>query len=159
VSDLNLAEAVTQATEDVLSTMFFTMVDEAPADIEDAPGTEAVISFRGHWAGTLALWSSSNATAEMTANFLGLDGDEPPSEAEQHAVLVELANMICGAVLSKIGGGELFELLPSEQSAPAAGVGDPGGTIIDGVHGFCIQQSLGVGLGCIRLKFQMDDVP
>jgi hypothetical protein len=154
VPDLTLTQAVSHATEDVLSTMFFTMADEAPSDGDNTSGAEARVMFRGHSAGTLAIWCSSDAMAEMTANFLGLDSDIAPSEAEQEAVLTELANMICGAVLSRIGNGGLFELLPLGHSATAVFGGT---TSLSGSR--CVEKCFSVGLGYLRLTFLLDDVP
>jgi CheY-specific phosphatase CheX len=154
VPEFNLSEAVSKATEDVLSTMFFTFVDEVPADAGDQPGIETRIAFRGHLAGSLALRCSTDAVAEMASNLLGLEADTPPSATEQEAVMMELANMICGAVLSKIGSEGLFELLPPEtcRASPSAEL-----AAMPGAH--CVEHTFGVGLGALFLKFRLDDTP
>jgi CheY-specific phosphatase CheX len=154
VPEFNLSQAVSQATEDVLSTMFFTFVDEVPADAGGQPDMETRIAFRGHLAGSLALQCSTDAVAEMASNFLGLEADTPPSAAEQEAVMTELANMICGAILSRIGSEGLFELLPPDTCG-AASSGDP--SAMSGSH--CVERTFGVGLGALRLKFRLDDAP
>ena len=152
--EFNLEQAVSQAAEDVLSTMFFTLVEDAPAEAANQPDIETRIAFRGHWAGSLALRCSTDAVAEMASNFLGSDFDAPPSEAEQQAVMMELVNMICGAVLSKIGSEGLFELLPPETCSPAS---HADATAAPAAH--CVEQTLGVGLGSLHLKFRLDDAP
>jgi len=154
VPEFDLSEAVSQATEDVLSTMFFTFVDEVPAGAKDQPGIETRIAFRGHLAGSLALRCSTDAVAEMASNFLGLDFDTPPSAAEQEAVMMELANMICGAVLSKIGSEGLFELLPPEACGAASSAEL---AAMPGSH--CVEHTFGVGLGALCLRFRLADAP
>jgi hypothetical protein len=152
--EFSLAQAVSQAAEDVLSTMFFTLVEEAPAEVANQLDFETRIAFRGHWAGSLALRCSTDAVAEMASNFLGSDFDAPPSEAEQQAVMMELANMICGAVLSKIGSEGLFELLPPEPCSAASFADD---SAAPGSH--FVEHTFGVGLGALCLKFRLDDAP
>jgi hypothetical protein len=148
VPELDLSQALSEATEDVLSTMFFTMVD-AVSSTADLPCTEVRIEFRGSSRGALMLCSSAQATAEMAANFLGLDADAPPEANEQDAVIKELANMICGAVLSRFKSAEVFQLLPPEL-LPAPDAGSPAEDCQ------MAEQVYGVGAGFLRLRFQVD---
>jgi hypothetical protein len=87
----------------------------------------------------------------MAANFLGYDETDPPAANEQESVSKELANMICGAVLSRLRSTEVFELLSPEPfdslsvEEPAA---QPGTQIAEQVYG--------VGSGFLRLRFRLD---
>lgn len=145
-----LDQALAEAAEEVLSTMFFTMLDSPPDSAEGVPCTRVNIEFRGHWTGALSLCSSAEASAEMATNFLGLDGQDAPASEEQEAVAKELANMICGAVLSRLNSTEVFQLLSPEltdspDDAPSAASGQ------------IAEQVYGVGAGFLSLKFRLDE--
>ncbi|MCZ6874245.1 MAG: chemotaxis protein CheX, partial [bacterium] len=59
----------------------------------------------------------------LAANMLG--EDKPPSEDQQHDALCEVANVVCGNVLPRIGGSqEIFNLNPPEIVASDAPVGN-----------------------------------
>ena len=57
---------------------------------------------------------------KIAASFLGLE-EGLPSESQTGEVLCELANMICGSVLSRLEGDLHFELSPPEINAAEAG--------------------------------------
>ena len=145
-----LHQALVDATDEVLSTMFFTMLDAPPDAAGDAGCTRVKIEFRGHWTGALSLCSSPQASAEMTANFLGLNGPEEAVTQEQEAVAKELANMICGAILSRLKSTEVFELL-SPELAESPELGEPSAP-----ETLFAEQTFGVGAGFLRLQFRLD---
>jgi len=145
-----LHQALVDATDEVLSTMFFTMLDTPPDAPADSGCTRIRIQFRGHWTGALSLCSSPEASAEMTANFLGLDAPDQAASQEQEAVAKELANMICGAVLSRLKSTEVFELLSPELEEEQETQGAAG------CETRFAEQTFGVGAGFLRLQFRLD---
>jgi hypothetical protein len=150
VPELNLKQLLADAADEVLSTMFFAMLD-APAEAgEDALCTQVRVAFEGHATGALTLSVSPEATVEITANFLGLDSDPPAPPAEQEAVVKELANIICGAVLSRLESSDVLHLRSPELLAAddAATPALPGSLLAE--------QRFSVGAGFLRLRFQWD---
>jgi hypothetical protein len=75
------------------------------------------MAFRGHRTGTLSLQASTDTLGEMAANFLGVDSPGAVAGEARESVAKELANMICGAVLSRLESPGIFELLPPELRA------------------------------------------
>jgi len=147
----SLHQAVAEATDEVLSTMFFTMLDAPPETAANEPCLRVRVNFRGRWTGTLALCASLGASAEMAANFLGLDGPDSPAAPEQEAVAKELANMICGAALSRLDNKEVFELLPPVVCELVADEELPLDT-----ESQVAEQTYGVGAGFLQLKLRLD---
>lgn len=149
--DVDLKKLLADSADEVLSTMFFAMLDPpAPAE-EDAPCTRVRVTFEGHATGALTLTASPDAVAEMTANFLGLDSDSPPPAAEQEAVVKELANIICGAILSRLESSDVLHLRPPELlAAPEASLAAPQTAVAE--------QRFGLGAGFLNLRFQWDGV-
>jgi hypothetical protein len=100
-----------------LETMFFTMPDSVSLDRtfvnSDRPSGELIaasIRFHGSGPGRFGLIASYSVAENLAANFLG--SDEGPSLAQGRviSVIAELANMICGAVLSEVEFAASFEL-------------------------------------------------
>jgi len=150
VPEVDLKKMLADAAEEVLATMFFAMLDEPATLSGEALWTRVRVGFWGHATGALTLCATREATAEMTVNFLGLDSQPPPPEAEQKEVAKELTNMICGAVLSRMERTDMLHLLPPEvlpacdQIAPV-----PAGSQM-------VEQIFGVGAGVMHLRFQWD---
>jgi CheY-specific phosphatase CheX len=67
------------------------------------------VSFNGPLSGRLVLRASSAILPAMTENMLGADGDYP--FAVQRDALGEIANVICGNLLPKVGGAEAVFVL------------------------------------------------
>ena len=149
--EVDLNKVLAGAADEVLCTMFFSMLEEAPP-VEDAACTRVRVGFRGHATGTLTLSVSPEAIVELTANFLGIDGEAPP--AEQEAMVKELANMICGAVLSRLETADVLHLMPPEVlAAPESAAPQTGDAAVDSA---AAEQLFGVGAGFLRLQFQWD---
>jgi CheY-specific phosphatase CheX len=140
---VELRERIGAAARDVLETMFFTLVEEGRA-ADPAPETPvaASVRFTGDRCGTLALALTEPGARNIAANFLGEEADGLREE-QVSAVLCELANMICGAAVSRLDGGGDFLL-----DAPA-----PGWRSLDPV---CLELPLGDELGLLRLAFHLD---
>lgn len=116
-------EMLTAAAGEVLETMFFTGVyGFAPAGASPAePHVAARLSFQGTPSGALMLWVSEPAARTLAANFLAAEENDPLPPSQLGCVVCELANMICGSMLSRVKAEEHFrlsspELLP--QGAP-----------------------------------------
>jgi CheY-specific phosphatase CheX len=106
-----ISELLSTATADVLETMFFTpVIGEAGAvGATPAPALAARLSFSGAKQGTLAVRISAQAAETIAASFLG-EEEGQPAPLKILDVICELANMICGSVLSRLDSEAHFEL-------------------------------------------------
>ena len=110
------ADALWPAAEEVLEKMFFACVN-GPAAAAECSGESCLIAhvaFQGSPCGTLTVRISRSAALTLAANFLAAGDDESPGDAQVAAVVCELANMICGCLLTKVDSNDCFRL-----SAPA----------------------------------------
>jgi len=112
--------------EEVLETMFFTGIYGPAQDAgpEDLPRFAAGVSFEGAPCGRLTLSIPETAARTLAADFLAAEGEGGLTDAQVGAVVCELANMICGALLSRVESGEHFrlsspELVPAGAAPPA----------------------------------------
>lgn len=117
-------EILSGAAQQTLETMFFaSMVGEREAPLEE-PAVGVRVSFHGNPSGTLGLRLTGGAARAMAGNFLGAEDEQAVTEAQIGEVVRELANMICGAVLSQVESGSTFdihspELLTAGEEAAA----------------------------------------
>ena len=106
----------------VLETMFFTSVlscSESNGYVQPIGGLDhvpGVIDFHGPPDGKLCLCCSREAITALSASFLGVDESEVSAKNSEQ-VAGELANMICGSVLSRCAPKSLFRL--EESKSPA----------------------------------------
>ncbi len=121
------AEVLAVATEEVLETMFFSTVFAEPEETASRLPEESVVAqvrFRGNPCGEFTVGLALPAAQSVAENFLGL---EPGSIAHEQVcgVVREMANMICGSVLTRIESDTLFDLLAPEilDSAQATPMG------------------------------------
>ncbi len=112
-----VSSAFTDATINVLETMFFTSVtgDSTAADGRSALGAE--VRFRGTTHGSMALSLPEESARNMAHAFLGVEPDEPLPPERVQEMVCELANMICGCALSHLGKGAAFDLHVAEAPA------------------------------------------
>jgi len=119
--DIELEDALHSSAEEVLEKMFFVQpLDEEsrPAD-EPGPVLAVKLTFEGSPAGSLTLSVTEKAARQIAADFLG--EDEPGlSSRKVQEVVCELANMICGSVLSRVESHTTFRL-----AAPRLLVAEP----------------------------------
>jgi CheY-specific phosphatase CheX len=103
--------ALEQSATEVLEQMFFiNPLVQTPQDA--APAADALlvqIAFDGDPPGRLCMHLPYEAAANIAANFLGAD-PEAVSRGQISEVAGELANMICGAVLSRTESTAAFRL-------------------------------------------------
>jgi hypothetical protein len=127
------------AVEEVLETMCFTSVlasgegavpasgDEGPPaepDAEARPCT-AELRFEGNPSGGCRVSVPLKLARVVSAGFLGSEEMEV-SDSQAEEVVCELANMICGSVLSRLESGEMFRITHPELAPPERGAGFEG---------------------------------
>jgi len=119
-----LGQALAASAAEVLETMFFTSIEEASDQTEIPSGdwVSARLRFRGAPSGSLSVSVSAEAARTVAAGFLGCE-EEEVGDAQMIEVVSELANMICGSLLSRVESDTTFELLHPEpfQGVPGTG--------------------------------------
>ena len=129
--DALVAESLAAAASDVLETMFFSsVIGEAPVSATPpANALAARLQFSGARGGAFGLRLTEEAARVIAANFLAEETDEP-TEQQVQEVICELANMMCGSVLSRLDRGAHFDLGPARdggrgrRSGAGSGVAD-----------------------------------
>jgi CheY-specific phosphatase CheX len=118
VNDTSLAGALRESTNEVLERMFFIECLSESREFVPEPEVVARLTFDGDPPGDLELKVSASAARSVAADFLGTDPADL-SEQEIHDVVCELANMICGSVLSRVESTATFRLAaPRIMNAP-----------------------------------------
>jgi len=127
---MSVQRILKEAAESTLETMFFAETSEGgPAPLGGSPVIAEVV-FHAHYEdgnclGRLSLEMPESCANSIAADFEGIGGlgDVPPVAANQ--VALELANIICGATLTRLDSKGLFTLdspaIASEFSKPAPG--------------------------------------
>jgi CheY-specific phosphatase CheX len=108
-TESDLGASLLTAATDVLESMYFTGVMGLSEDMLAGPGWMAQLEFKGELSGTFSLGMSAETARLLAANFFG----EEESEISETAVadmVGELANMICGSVLSRMETENHFKL-------------------------------------------------
>jgi CheY-specific phosphatase CheX len=122
VSDTAMRCALRDSVKDVLEKMFF--VQTLGESHLDGPAfgdqITAQVIFAGQPPGALTMRVTSAAARQIAADFLGVDEQEV-SDLRVAEVVCELANMICGSVLSRMESDSAFHLstpqiVPSPES-------------------------------------------
>lgn len=104
---------------DVLDSMYFTPIAEVQHDVPRAQMQEIAFALRfsGDICGRFSLGMPVSLARILTANFLG-EEEDAVSPTDMQEVTGELANMLCGAIVSRIEGGK-FALSHPEPVAEA----------------------------------------
>ena len=119
-----MQQAVETAVGEVLEQMCFLSVDgsgtgdEAWAKSREDELLAARLVYSGPFGGSLEVMGDPIALRVMAANFLG-EEEASTGEDDQAKVLLELANMICGAVLHQQDSARLFTLASPVLVKPA----------------------------------------
>lgn len=115
MTEIEIQPALRESVNEVLEKMFFV---EPPGESPNARPAgilpdqiAAFLTFEGEAAGSLSLRVTAAAARSIAADFLG-DDAESISERQMAEVLCELANMICGSVLSRVESATKFNLAP-----------------------------------------------
>lgn len=127
-----LEQSLSESAAEVLESMFFASPMETAGLDESAPppSISAQLSFKGARRGRFGVRVSEDAAKTLAASFLG-DDNEAITDEQSGEVLCEMANMLCGSVLSRMAEGARFELsqplldqppvlLPEHATATAA---------------------------------------
>jgi len=125
--------ALAAAVEEVLETMCFTTVLASaegavpPEGDGSAPALNAELHFQGNPSGGFRVGVPMKLARVVGAGFLGREETEL-SDSQAGEVVCELANMICGTVLSRLESKATFqithpELTPPEHSVSFEGAG------------------------------------
>ena len=137
-----IVKALEEAVSDVLEKMFLIRSLGQPLEESVFPAAEmaadmvARLSFQGDSTGFLTLRVTRAAARSVAADFLGAE-ESDLSEESTREVICELANMICGSVLSRIESSAGFRLANPEIASavlPDDGVAATAWTIETG-HG------------------------
>ncbi len=119
----------TSAAE-VLETMFFTTTLGSPEPSCNASprALTARVRFAGAPSGVFTLVIDKAAARGIAGNFLGVDDDSGLSGEDVEDTVRELANIICGSVLSRMEATALFdiespEILPAAEPLPSGAAG------------------------------------
>ena len=109
------AESIEQVVTEVLEHLAFVFADPAEADELPAALTDGIavrIGIHGAGTGTLTIVSGYQVCAELAGNLTGEDADDIDPQSAAYA-LMELANVLCGQLLTHIAGVEpVFDLEP-----------------------------------------------
>jgi hypothetical protein len=121
-----MVEHLQPAFTEVLETMFFTSILEAVASggvPAGAPAISSRLTFHGAPSGVFEIGMSEEGARALAAAFLGEDETDLPCE-KTGEVVCELANMLCGSFLSRIGNRSTFELSHPELVEASAEMGE-----------------------------------
>lgn len=123
--DPEASQTADRVAADVLETMFFTEAEPAACEhdwLGAAP--TARMRFSGSHRGEMLLGVSVGAADPIAASFLGLEAAEL-TDAQRGQVIQELANILCGALLSRLWPESTLALaspeLTSWEEWPAEG--------------------------------------
>ena len=113
MSERNYDELVSGTVDTVLETMFFS-TPLGPAEPETGAAVrEARVAFHGRPSGALGVRLSAASARILAAGFLG-EEEESLTESQPGEVVCELANMLCGSLVSKLESEESFDLAAPE---------------------------------------------
>jgi hypothetical protein len=107
MQSIDFEQVFLNAATEVLETMFFVDVLPEGGPEDGASMLSAELQFQGRVSGRFGVRVPLPGGRVMAANFLG---SEQASEVQAGQVLCELANMLCGSVLSRIEEEARFEL-------------------------------------------------
>lgn len=119
LTDPEILEAARAAILEVLETMFFEVPVE-DLDLVETPNEANHFirtEFRGSLDGVMHVALSCSTCARLTASFLGKEYEEVASP-EQCSTALELANMLCGATLSRLEPNGRLTIATPRQAEP-----------------------------------------
>lgn len=119
MSEQKFDQLLSGTVDTVLETMFFAQT-LGPAEPESGTAVvEARLAFYGRPSGTLCVCLSEASARELAAGFLGED-EEMLKDSQPGEVVCELANMLCGSLVSKLETEESFALGSPELVQPGS---------------------------------------
>jgi CheY-specific phosphatase CheX len=121
VTETPLRQALAESLDDVLEKMFFVRSLGEPQNQADGPVVTAHLNFEGDPPGWLMLRVTAAAARSVAADFLGEEESEL-SDRQIGEVVCELANMICGSMLSRVESNRTFRLGAPQLIAGVSGI-------------------------------------
>jgi CheY-specific phosphatase CheX len=117
---------LSESAQKTLETMFFTTPDRVSADPQRPAGEliAASLTFQGAPPGRFGVVMSEPVARTIATNFLGAEDGKRLPPAQVRGVIGELANIICGAVLSELESNANFDL--SSPAPVQVGADEPG---------------------------------
>lgn len=114
MTESSIRRALRDSVIEILEKMFFAAALDESAVPEPDPSATADeiavrLTFRGEPPGSLTLRLTRVAARQIAADFLGID-EVGVSDLQTAEVVRELANMICGSVLSRVESATAFHL-------------------------------------------------
>jgi CheY-specific phosphatase CheX len=147
MTEAALRKALADSIEETLDAMFFTACLGPPEGVgAPQPELAAQVAFEGRPAGRLTLRTTARAARSIAANFLGEEEDAVTAR-QVGDVLCELANMICGFVLSRVEGAEEFRLGEPRMVESGGPDRPPGG----------VAHAVETGCGALEAALEMED--
>jgi CheY-specific phosphatase CheX len=147
VTDATIHAALSSAVADVLERMFFIEVQggiaEPPMEMETVT---ARLTFDGDPPGGFQMRVARSAADAVAADFLGEDA-ESLADQQTTEVTLELANMICGAVLSRLESSASFRLGKPQIVDEDVGCQEEAGEI---------RHTVDTGRGTLTVAIRMD---
>jgi len=106
ITTMSLRDSLLESAKEVFETMAFMALEEIPED-QEAPDFEdmsllGTITFKGSLEGCLGICCGCCCARTIGANMLGTDPDEPMSDDDMNDAIGEIANMVMGALKSRI---------------------------------------------------------
>ena|ERR1700759_3456305 len=109
MTELNFDQLVSTTVDSVLQKMFFSSV-WGPAEPErNGAILESHLAFHGHPSGTFDVCLSEPSARMLAAAFLG-ENEESLTDSQTGQVVCELANMLCGSLVSSLQRDKSFKL-------------------------------------------------
>ena len=125
-------QLLSESAQHALETMFFTMPDRISTELE-RPTRELVaasVAFHGAPPGRFGIVVSASVATSIAANFLGCEDDAKLPRAQVSGVIGELANIICGTMLSELQSDANFDI--GVPTTSCAGASEPGPDFLSG---------------------------
>ena len=148
MTDTLLHSALQESVDEVLEKMFFVRSFGDARSATDEREFIAGLSFVGEPSGWLVLCVTDRAARSVASDFLGED-EGGLSEHQIGEVICELANMICGSVLSRVERNATFHLA-SPQLLPVAS--QCPGIPVEGAESHSVE----IGNGRLKVLFQTE---
>ncbi len=104
ITTVSFKDALLDGAKEVFETMVFMALEEAPEKSPDI-NEEALlgtITFKGNLEGCLGVCCSPRCAKAIAANMLGMESVDALSESDINDAIGEIANMVMGAVKSRI---------------------------------------------------------
>jgi len=124
-----LGRILADSAAEVLESMFFTSPsgEAGPEVLPQASWISAALSFHGAPSGRFGVQVPAETGRRIAASFLGQE-EETLTESQTGDVVCELANMLCGSVLSRVEAETQFDLSQPRIESPGAGRPSPAAT-------------------------------